>query len=420
MGNITPGRPIYNTAANIYVINCTFNVLASILTLVLIWFMNRNGTLRMNLFTKCIIWMTFYQMLFDLYLTLFGCGPSSDQYLCTSVFVGGIVATGLGTALFSLVGSLVTLFMVEVGRKPTSIEGYLTFILIHIIMFAWSVPVAMGLYHSQNDAVYYAIIAENYNYIRFALIGITILIIAWLFYRMRQVTAGKDKTRSPLYHLTWRLIWYPVIQAVSRLGVASYDFTYKGSIDNFPESAGLTQRFNMYLVVLLTPLAGIGAFLVFLYTQRGAIKELKRLLLCNCTIQTNVLSRSSELGEKSHQRALADASKTNSSPALHLPDDRPSDKDFQGSHSLYSNNDYVYEGSRPSASPRNSAETELSLDESRLMAMDETELMHQYIAEHDALIKAGRLSQGNLRLPPIAVKDVIPIRNPVHNAENAL
>jgi hypothetical protein len=420
MGNIAPGRPLYNTAANISVINCTFNVLASILTLVLMWFMNRNGTLRMNLFTKCIIWMTFYQMLLDLYLAFFRCGPSSDIYLCTSVFVGGIITTGLGTALFSLVGSLVALFMVEVGRKPTSIEGYLTFILIHIIMFAWSVPVAMGLYHSHNDAVYYASIAENYNYIRFALIGITIVIIVWLFYRMRQVTAGKDKTRSPLYHLTWRLIWYPVIQAVSRIGVASYAFIYKGNIDNIPENAGLTQLFHMYLVVLLTPLAGIGAFLVFLYTQRRAKQELKRLLLCNCTIQANALPRASELGEKLHQRSLADLSKTNSSPALHLPDDRPSDIDHQGPNFQSFSNNYVYEGSRPSGAAGHLAETDLNLDESRLMAMDETELMHQYIAEHDALIKTGRLSQGNLRLPPIAAKDIIPIRNPVHNTENEL
>ncbi len=52
------------------------------------------------------------------------------------------------------------------------------------------------------------------------------------------------------------------------------------------------------------------------------------------------------------------------------------------------------------------------------MAMDEMELMHQYIVEHDALIKTERSSEGNLRLPSIAAKDIT--RNPVHHAENAL
>ena len=431
MGNIASNRPIFSAALNIYIINCVLNVLASILTLVLIWFMRRNGTLRLNLFTVCVLLMTIYQLLFDLSLTLTGpCGPSTANYTCSAVFVGGFMGAGIGNSSFALMGTLVTLFMVEFGRKPTIREGYVAFTLIHVFIFAWTVPIAYGLYESRNNLEFYTTHLTNYNYCRIVLIIVIFIAILRLYYRMRQVTAGKDKTRSPLYHLTWRLIWYPVIQVVSRLGVAPYNFAYGESIDNFPESAGPTQRFLLFLNVLLTPLAGIGAFLVFLYTQRGAIQELKRLLLCHCTIQAQPLNKELSTQKSTLKNKSRTTSHDNPQPIVSdsFAVERASDMSVtQPSFDTRSfASDYVYNGSFSST---RGTELELNLDESRLTVMDESELMHQYIAENDALAteQRNRLNSGQqtsessakgVALKALGFQDSIPLNKSVINPIN--
>ena len=53
------------TAVVLLQIGTTINVVASALNLVLIKFMLRNGTIRLNPYIKCVLLMTVYQMIYD-------------------------------------------------------------------------------------------------------------------------------------------------------------------------------------------------------------------------------------------------------------------------------------------------------------------------------------------------------------------
>ena len=281
MGNLAPGRPVYNAALNVSYIDIAFNIFASFLTLVLIWYMRHNGSLKVNLYLKCVLLMTFHQLVYDVALTLnYPCGPSTGNYACVSVFAGGFTFGGIGAAVWALMIIVATTFMIEFGRQPTEKERNITLVLTQLFIIAWGVIYAIGGYNAHKQPAQWSQLLVTYNHFRLAIIGITGVVLLRLVYKMWQVTHGTDRASNPLYHLTRRLIWYPIIQVVCRLGATPYNLTYQSTIDSYPEGAGGMQTFLLFFAILLAPLAGGGAFLVFLTMQSGAWKNLKLLLCC--------------------------------------------------------------------------------------------------------------------------------------------
>ncbi len=461
MFDYVPGRPIFNAAMIIYDVNITINVLVSILTLVLIWTMYRNGALRLNLFLKCVILMTVYQTIYDASLSInIPCGPSTVHYTCTAFYVGGFTMGGIGAAIWALMSSALTLFMVEFGRRPTEFETRVTFLLIHVFILGWAVPFSVGMYSSRNDSGYYGHFWQSYNICRMVLIGVITVVMLRLYYRMRQVTAGKDKTRSPLYHLTRRLILYPVIQVVSRLGATPYGILYDKSIDSYPESAGALQRTFLFCWVIFTPIAGLAGFFVFIYMQKGATEYLRKLLCCNFNYK-------SELANRNLDDSFVNKMESRHTSSRRLPDvpsDRTIDDNWSGSpedgdessrqsHGTNGRADYVYEEegdshtsptvNRPSVSPGISTATAVTSgsgsrdrhnNESiwhRFSEMDEGDLMQEYIRSFDSAKtvsnsgsavdeignagagKFGRPSRGELSLTTIKSVGTVS-DNPLH------
>jgi len=60
------GRPAYNAGLTILYVNYAINGVASLLTLMLMGYMWMRGRLKFNLYTKCVLQMTFYQMIYEL------------------------------------------------------------------------------------------------------------------------------------------------------------------------------------------------------------------------------------------------------------------------------------------------------------------------------------------------------------------
>ena len=327
--------------------------------------MNRNGALRINLFTKCVVLMTVCQAIYDTSLLLnIPCGIATTHYTCTAFYIGGFTFGGIGAALWSLISILLTLFLVEYGRKPTFAESVVVFAVTHIFLLGWSIPFSISMYNSRNDRYYYDQFWGAYNNCRLALIILITLVIMYLYYRMRQVTVGKNTKHSSLHQLTKRLIWYPVVQVVCRLGVTPYGMVF-GTIATYPESAGPTQTACLFLYVICTPLAGLGAFIVFLFMQRGAVKHLKDMVLFARCIKAPLADSgkptlSSQFTSK--QRSIADLSSNNSNTFEN--DERANE----------TNMNYVYEDS-PTA--------QIEMTE---MEMDEEQLMDLYISERSSLV----------------------------------
>ncbi len=420
MGNLAPGRPTLNAALNIYYSNIAINVVASLLTLVLIWFMRRNGELKVNLYLKCVLMMTFHQMIYDASLALgFPCAPSTPYQTCTSIHVGGFVYGGLGAALFSLMIIVATTYVVEFSKQPSPKQTYIAFAIVYAIILGWTIAYAHGGYHAHYDLSSYGSLLAYFNNCRFVIIGITIAILLWLQYRMRQITHGQDRSRNPLYHLTRRLIFYPIIQVVCRLGVAPYNLTYKSSIDAYPESAGGTQTFWLFVFVLFTPSAGMGAFLLFLYMQRGAKEQFCRLMCCDCR---NKFVDDTKGIQMPHRRGSSKDPQAGEEARMDYPVEEGSDE-FEVSNKYrtavsnsgktnkasrknsLSEAEYAYEASRAST-----AEEDWKL----FSEMDEGELMRQYIKDYDAQ-KADRLKVATdiARRSSALKMSAAPVENPI-------
>lgn len=131
----------YNMMAVVMIIN----VIASLLTLGLIGFMRRNGTLRMNLYVKCVLLMTIYQTIADYFTGIFvtKCGGinvvhwgsfAGDVELEVALPVdcafgaAGLFIGGYGSAVWSLMLVVAAAFTVEVGRRPTYREEVSAFV----------------------------------------------------------------------------------------------------------------------------------------------------------------------------------------------------------------------------------------------------------------------------------------------------
>jgi hypothetical protein len=184
---------------------------------------------------------------------------------------------------------LATAFIVEVGRHPTDKEKRVAFCVTQGFIACWTVVYTYGGYHAHDNLGLYTSLLTVYNNARLAIIGITLVAMGRLYYKMRQVTHGSDRGVSPLYHLSRRLMFYPIVQIVCRLGATPYEFIYQATIDTYPENAQILQSILLFFAVGLAPTAGLGGFLVFMYMQHAAKDNLKRMLkdavMCECKVE---------------------------------------------------------------------------------------------------------------------------------------
>ena len=247
-------------ANDILNVNAVISALASFLTLTLMAFMWRNGTLRVNLFIKCVIHMTFFQCWYDASL------PFSNSWSEKFLVWGGIVIGGMGASLWSLMILLAAIFTVMRKKTPTKAQQMASFIGINALIAAYGV--AFRVLADRNISI-------GYSAARFAIIGLDFLAFFKIFHLYRQKGVGKDRTQNPLFHVLRRLIFYPIIQVITRLGATAINTAHGDSHLLSPPKDG---TFLDYFGSLLVPSAGLGAFVVFIFLQKNAKAQLGRLL----------------------------------------------------------------------------------------------------------------------------------------------
>ncbi len=284
---LVPGKPDLSLALSIFYANVVINISASILTLILIWYMHRYGTMKVNVYFKCVLLMTFYQLVYDctLYPVIQGCDKVVGT--CRAVALLGQYMGGLGAGIWSLLIIVVCWVTSELGRKPNKCEERTAFVLINFLVLAYGASGAYQGYHFYNPnhithfMPFFNI--EVYIYLRLALIGVSLLVICRLYYVLTLVSYANNRQRSPLYHLLRKIIYYPIVQCITRLGPTPYNLTYGSNFSSFPENAGTMQTVLCYMSVMLAPSAGLGAFFVFLHMQAGSKAQLKRMLRLDCS-----------------------------------------------------------------------------------------------------------------------------------------
>jgi len=117
-----------------------------------------------------------------------------------------------------------------------------------------------------------------YNYARVGIIAISVFLVVALYVRIYNRTGTERLQQDPLYHLVRKLVWYPLVQIIARVGGSSYDLVYNRSPVAFDKHASFKETLLLFMFVIFTPSAGIGCTFVFCSIQKGAWVCLRRLM----------------------------------------------------------------------------------------------------------------------------------------------
>ena len=178
-------------------INAAISALASLVTLLLMIFMWRNGTLKVNLFLKCVMIMAISQLLYDAAIPFI--------LLADRMEYAGIIFGRMGALIWSLMILVTAIYIVQMQKSLTIRQQLEGFVVIATLITTYTM--ACKMCHDKN-------ISLRYSEILRALIAFDLSAFTWMFYIYRMKGVGKDKMQTPLYQELRILIFYPIMQVV--------------------------------------------------------------------------------------------------------------------------------------------------------------------------------------------------------------
>jgi len=308
-------RPRYTAAIRFFYANFAVNAFSSLLTLSLMFYMWKRGRMKFNLFTKCVLQMTLFQLLYEIFDPLrfevahsggYASGESSTLRVLT---IGSLFLGGVGSSAWSLIMLLGALFTVLKHRQPSTHEQIYAFVVVNSLLLGFAIAGMNATYDAYTDLTNYHelwIFWKLYDYIRVSLLGFSGIALSILYYMMIKTSKKGERQRSPLYHLLRKIVPYTLFLFVSRFGATSYRQIYHESPSSYPEDAGDSQTFWLYLDFVLTPLVGTAFLITFINVTAGAKRSLMEMLglECLCTLPPAPAAWDTKDGNTDNKSAL--------------------------------------------------------------------------------------------------------------------
>lgn len=140
-------------------------------------------------------------------------------------------------------------------------------------------------------------IAEIYYWTRLASIAVNFAIHGIVSYRSYKMKSAKTWTRRTpqeiaIHILSQRMIYYPLMQAISRLGASWYEAQF-----GFGPYTGHTSNYQFGVACLyvgLSPATGIGYLIVFVLMQPYALEQFKSLILTGKAVDPKELYKNNK------------------------------------------------------------------------------------------------------------------------------
>jgi hypothetical protein len=193
-------------------------------------------------------------------------------------FLLGTVLGGLGAASWSLMIMVSPIYTVMTDKICSPRQEKIVFATVHFALFLY-VILTWQLAERDTDPV-----SLHYSEVRIWMIVLDIIAFLWMAYIFLARVKTSDRSQNPLYHVLRRLVFYPIIQVITRLGAVCFNASH-GYSEMVPQpKSGLSAL--LFIGVFLTPAAGVGAFIAFLFLQNGAVTQLKRMLSFDCSLLT--------------------------------------------------------------------------------------------------------------------------------------
>ena len=269
--------------------NYAINGFSSLMTLCLMHYMWSRNRMQFNLYTKCVLLMTSYQMLYELTDPMLfevsnpggyqnGGSPTLHFFVILGIYIGGI-----GCSLWSFMILACALFTVHFGRQPSKKEELIAGVTLNVAIWAYSIPateIEYLVYKEELTAEKLWLLSLLWDFIRIGFIVLSMVVVLWLYYILRKTSIKGQRERSPLYHLLRKLIPYPIICLISRSGASVYKQVYLDAIESYPgyAIAGFWKTFWFYIAVVFMPAIGLLSLIAFTKVTPGARRSLIQML----------------------------------------------------------------------------------------------------------------------------------------------
>lgn len=304
-------------AGTIIVLLSTISLIASLTTMKIIYDLK-----RWNGYMLLVFYLSACEAVYD-GAAYFLLGFRAD--VSFSMYKELAVSSGLAVSLWTNVMSFILLYTV-CTLQSVNIEGGIRKVAIAIAFVSLSLATVLVILYQEdkdNEVMNYV-----YYWFRIGSIGLNVLIYFVLFLLLSDlglmdlldIVTGNDRTvrgetKHLLSQLTRRLVYYPIVQILTRAGASWWEYQYGFQSDSFDSSGAFSpqKQLSVYLFAISNSTAGIGYFLVFIKVQPLAYGRLTALI--------NTLCRRSA-GEE--ENSVNDLQSDVVVSAMHTSDDAPS------------------------------------------------------------------------------------------------
>ena len=234
--------------------------------------------------TLLIYSLSLCQFLYDFSLFLVPCAPMTAVCGVSSVFLTSFF--GFATSMWSnfiMYSIFQTVYNFNRNSQIT-FDIKLNFKL--IASFTMIISLLSGVIGVVADSYgTYSPINNGFNaiyaYVRLALVFINVIIyicmLQQLFYiRKDEIPNLTNNTAETIHLIVKRMIYYPIIQAITRGGMTWYQVAYSPTDIDYT-TGSMTKYISLWLYAICTSITGLLYFLVFIIMQPNAYKHLKKI-----------------------------------------------------------------------------------------------------------------------------------------------
>jgi hypothetical protein len=256
----------------ILVICSAISALCSILTLWVIYRLQ-----KLNGYIFVIINLTVSQLFYDISILMV---PSKGRTI-EVIYVTIRSICGLSTTFWTNVISSVILYTVY-HRKVYNVNSHKGIISLLVIIPAVVIGGTIGLSFSIDDtSEAFTTTSDIYYWIRIGSIVFNMIIyviLSAMLFRRNRGSTPQEKAKDPVRVIANRMKYYPIVQVITRLGVAWYEYKYGHNYSYSPDIS-TSEKIALFLYVTTLPAAGLGYFVIFMSMSPGAWTTLKKDLL---------------------------------------------------------------------------------------------------------------------------------------------
>ncbi len=253
----------------------------------------KSRLLRMvvHLFVLQLIYVTAY---FSIISPKPGSADPDDYNEYSSYVIGYAYVVAIGGGFITNF-IMMTLSYVLITGKAAQPSQTLYWFLVVVPGLVLGVMANIFFYLEMYD--YFRPVAFTYNSLRLLQVGINVMAVSLLYYRVGLMSRGaKTSEVFAFRQLAFRLVGYPIAGAIQRLSCSLYTF-YAGAsaqhfaynveaIDAEPHKNATTLIVFLYIWAFLAPSLIIMDTVIFLYFQKGALDCCKFYLLYAANIVT--------------------------------------------------------------------------------------------------------------------------------------